>query len=188
MNIARISKDNQRLYLQRNILLVIAVVLLLSNLFLSIWVFGRKERTIIIPALSEKVSVRGGEFSESYIEQMTIFFVELLLDLTAENIKYKTQILLKHVASENYHSFLKHYKEEEERYRKYRVATKFDIKGMRILEGGKRVEIDGLLSSRFGEESMRQKEVVYEARYKKGGGRILLEGFGKKVTSERDKE
>lgn len=187
MNIVRISKDNQRLYLQRNILLLIAVVLLISNLFLSIWVIGRKERMIIIPAIKEEVSVIGdSEFSESYVEQMTIFFVELLLDLTAENIKYKSQLLLKHVASENYHSFLKHYKEEEERYRKYRVATKFDIKGIKILEGGKRVEIEGLLSSRFGEDSMKQKEVV--ARYKKAGGRLLLEGFSKKVVSEGVKE
>ena len=182
MNIVKISKDNQRLYIQRNILLLVVVVLLISNVFLSIWIFGKKEKLVIIPAIKEEVEIRSGKerFSESYIEQMTIFFIELLLDLTPENIKYKSQILLKHVVPENYHSIAKHYKEEEERHKRYRLATKFDMVGMKILEGGERVEIEGVLSSRFGEESMKQKQVKYEVKYKKGVGRLLLEGFRKK--------
>ena len=149
---------------------------------MSIFTLAKRERTIIIPALQEEISItgRGENFSESYIEQMTIFFVELLLDLTPENIKYKSQVLLRHVIPESYHSLSDHYKEEEAKHKKYRLATKFDIIGMRILEGGIRVEIEGLLSSRFGEDSLRQKQVRYEARYKKAGGRLLLISFSKK--------
>ena len=181
MNPLRVNKENQRLYIQRSMLLLIAGVLLVSNLLLSIFTISKKEKIIIVPALTEEASITGEDgFSESYIEKMTIFFIELLLDLTPDNIKYKSQILLKHAESGSYHTLVRHYKEEEDRYRKYRLATKFDITGMRILDSGNKVEIEGVLSSRFGEDSMKQKQVKYEVKYKKGVGRLLLEGFRKK--------
>ena len=42
---------------------------------------SKNDRTIIIPALKDTISVTGDNFSESYIEQMTLFYIEMLLDL-----------------------------------------------------------------------------------------------------------
>ncbi len=166
MNPNYISEQNQTLYKQRNILLIICSLLIVSNVLFGIIGISKNNRTIIIPALKDTVSVVGKDgFSDSYIEQMTLFYVEMLLDLTPANIDYKSQILLKHVDSNSYHSFIEHYKEEKEKYKKYKLATKFDITNIKILKNSNEVEITGILSSSFGKGSVidiaYNKKIVY---------------------------
>ena len=109
MNPLKSNEQNQVLYKQRNILLTICSLLLISNILFGIIGISKDDKTIIVPALKDTVLVTGkNNFSDSYIEQMTLFYIEMLLDLTPDNIDYKSQILLKHVNSKSYHSFIEH--------------------------------------------------------------------------------
>jgi type IV conjugative transfer system protein TraE len=181
MNPLKVHKDNQSLYLQRNVLLVILGAMLLSNVVLSIFVLSKSERVVIVPALKEEVSVIGGSgFSESYIEQMTVFFTSMLFDLTQENIGYKSQALLKQVEAGSYHEFLEYYNEEKVKCAKYKLSSKFDMTQLRILKEGREVEVQGLLSSSFGKGSNEQKEVTYTLTYIRSHGKLLLKSFNEK--------
>ena len=117
MNPSIVNEQNQVLYKQRTILLVVCSLLLIGNILFGIIAISKNDRTIIIPALKDAISVTGDNFSKSYIEQMTLFYIEMLLDLTPDNIDYKSQILLSHVDSASYHSFIQHYKEEVAKYK-----------------------------------------------------------------------
>ena len=177
MNPIFISEQKKKLYLQRNILFSFFVVLLISNVFLSVIAFSKKDRTVIVPALDREVEVVGEEFSESYVEQMTVFFLELLLDLTPENIDYKSKLLLTHVALESYHEIFHYYQDEQQRHKQYRLSTKFDLHSVEI--SGLKVRVGGILSSRFGEDASKQLQVSYEISYKKTGGKLQLKSFTK---------
>lgn len=182
MNPNMVNEQNKTLYKQRNMLFIICSLLLVSNILSGMIGLMRNDKTIIVPALKETVSVMGEDrFSDSYIEQMTLFYVEMLLDLTPDNIDYKSQILLKHVDSGAYHSFVEHYKEEKQKYKKYKLATKFDITGLKISKEGKEVEITGILSSSFGKSGENQKPATYVIGYGKAQGRLLVKTFNEKL-------
>lgn len=185
MNPLTLNKQNQVLYKQRNILLIICAMMITSNILLGIIAISKNDKTIIIPALKEEISVIGvNNFSESYIEQMSLFFINMLLDLTPANIEYKSQILLRHVDSEYYHSFVEHYKKEMQKYKKYKLATKFDITAIKIVKGGKEVEVRGILSSSFGKGSESQKPVAYIIGFTKSHGKLLITSFNDKTFNK----
>lgn len=178
MNPVEISRKSHVLYVQRNVLLMVTVIMLASNLLLAIGIFSKSEKVVIVPALKEGVAITGvNGFNESYIEQMTIFFSELLFDLTPGNIGYKRDILLRHVYAPYYKVFTEYYKEEESKYKKYSLSSKFDITGMKVLKAGEKVEVKGLLSSKFGHDAKKQEEVIYKLGFKKSHGRLLIKSF-----------
>jgi type IV conjugative transfer system protein TraE len=177
MNPLSLQQDSKRLYLQRNFLIAIVSVMLLSNLILIFCLAGKSERTIIIPAqLNQEVSFTGDGFSESYLEEMTHFFIGLLLDLTTENVGYKASILLKHVDPGSYQVMKKYFVEEEAKLKKYNFTSSFSITGMKIVSPLER-EIEGILASRFGESGKKDSKVNYLIKYKNDRGRLLLEKF-----------
>ena len=67
-----------------------------------------------------------------------------------------------------------------DRYKKYRVATKFDLSNIRILDQGRKVEVEGVFSSSFGEGSKDQRKVTYSILYKKSAGKLLIVEFKQK--------
>ena len=86
MNPLEVNKSNQVLYKQRNILLIISTAMIASNILFGIVALSKSERIVIMPHLKEQVSITGGsEFSESYIDQMTFFYVDMLLNVTPDN-------------------------------------------------------------------------------------------------------
>jgi type IV conjugative transfer system protein TraE len=182
-----VNKHNQLLYKQRNIMLFICGLMIIGNILFGIVALSKQERIVIVPHLKEEVSVEGSDgFSGSYLEQMTLFYVDMLLDLTADNIDYKSTVLLKHVDWGSYHSFIDYYKEEKAKYKKYGLATKFDVSGFKILNKGKEVEVRGVLSSSFGTGSMNQKTVTYIIGYSKSHGKLLVKTFNEKVKEKNE--
>ena len=182
MNPLEVNKSNQVLYKQRNILLIISTAMIASNILFGIVALSKSERIVIMPHLKEEVSITGGsEFSESYIEQMTLFYVDMLLNVTPDNIEYKSKLLLSHVDAGGYHVFVDHFKEEKAKYKKYKLATRFDVTGLKILKNGLEVEVDGVLNSSFGKDKENKKPVKYVIGYNKSHGRLLLKAFSERV-------
>ncbi len=177
MNPASIRKTLTFSNIQKNILFFTSAALLISNIILAAFVISSKEKIIIIPpSITEEFSVSGSDFSDSYIEQMTIFFSDLLLDLTPDNIKYKSEILLKYVDSDSYHSLSEYYKAETEKYKKYKLSTKFDVQNIEITKNG--AIIKGVMSSIFEDNYKKQQEACYKIEYKKGAI-FQIKSFGK---------
>lgn len=89
------------LIVQRNIYLTIVFTLLVVALALSIFVFSKSERTIIIPAVLEKEFwVDGTQVSPSYLEQMGCFVGDLLLTRSSSSADMQLTILMRQVSPE----------------------------------------------------------------------------------------
>lgn len=125
-------------------MLLLALILLVSVFILSSGLLLKSTKTIVVPAtLAREVVIEGSNgFSEEYIEEISIFFAHLLLNLRAENIAYNFSILLKYAAVESYHTLAEYFQAEEQKCKKYNLVTRFDVKKINIIDGGKSAEIE----------------------------------------------
>lgn len=179
MNPLHLQQSNQILFLQRNILLFVTLILLISVLILSSCLLLKGTKTIIVPAtLSREVTLEGSNsFSEEYIEEMSIFFAHLLLNLSAENISYNSQLLLKYASAESYHILEEYFKSEEQKCKKYNLVTRFNIKKLKIIDSGRSAEIEGILESRFASDATQKSRAKFVIEYGSLAGRLLITGF-----------
>ena len=75
------------LNVQRNLLIALSAILLTIVLLQTLLLFFKKERMIISPPeLKQSYWVEGERFSNSYLEEMALFFTHLLLDVTEANV------------------------------------------------------------------------------------------------------
>lgn len=89
------------LTLQRNIFLAIVFLLLLVMLVLSILLFRKTERVIVLPAVVEKEFwVEGANVSATYLEQMGCFIGDLLLTRSPASADMQLTILMRQISPE----------------------------------------------------------------------------------------
>jgi len=176
MNPAVLHQQTKSLFIQRNCLFVIASLLLVSNFCLAVTTLMHKEKTILVPAtLSKDVAINGDHFSLEYLEEMTLFFSDLLLDLTPDNIAYKSAVALKYIHPSHYHELKEYFKTEEERFKKYGLTTKFTLANIKITKNA--AEITGILNSKFGSESQQSKETVFVIEYIRSNQGLQIKSF-----------
>lgn len=163
---------------QRNIALAVSCVLMSTSLVLSVCLLNKNERTIIIPAtLNRELEFVDNKMSVSYLEEMTAFFANLLLDLTPQNITYKSKQLLKYVEPSSYHTIEKYFLEEVEKHNKYNLATSFTLLEIKVAPETLTAEIRGVLQAKFSETESEQQNVTYKIHYKNSGSRLLITKF-----------
>ena len=184
MNPTVLHQRAKVLFIQRNSLGLIASFLLVSNLCLCVIAINRQEKTVVVPAtLAREVIIEdGGYFSVEYLEEMTLFFSSLLLDLTPDNIAYKSSVLLKHVHPTHYHELKSYFKNEEERYKKYGLITHFDLSSIKILKMS--AEITGVLYSQFGAGDEKHDQSTFEIEYTRSNGVLQIKAFKVKVSDD----
>lgn len=163
---------------QRNVLLGLCIILILTSFVLSLCVISKKERIMLIPAgLSREVEFIGSQVSVSYLEEMTAFFSTLLLELTPQNIEYKSKQLLKYVEPSAYHSLKKYFSEEMEKHKKYNLATNFTLLEIKVNPEEVCAEVRGVLGARFTEFGAEEQNVTYKISYRNSRGRLLITEF-----------
>lgn len=176
MNLNKLHQDNKILFLQRTALLVISLLLLVINLCLAIFVFTQTERTIIVPAtLAREVVVEDGIFSAEYLEEMTLFFSDLLLNLTSNNIAYKSSIVLKYAHPSHYQALQDHFKQEGLRYKQYNLATQFSLNSIKINK--MKAEVNGVMRSHFGIATESDHKIAFEIEYAYSSGGLQIKAF-----------
>lgn len=169
---------------ERNIALMMAVVMGVGNLLLIVKICSNKERIVVVPAYQQQSFwLDQANVSKEYLEQMSLFFVENLLNLTADSIAYQRDVILKHVVPEFYRELKKRFIDEEERYRKECLAT--NIKPMRIIvdDSSKTTTIIGVFTSFIAGKQIKQTKDSYQLQFKYQHGRLLIESF-KLIASE----
>lgn len=172
---------NHRLQLQRWVLIVVLSLSLMSNVLFGVVVLRKSERIIVLPGMvSSEFSVGGGDtpFSAKYVEQMTVFFVHLLLDITPQSISYNSSVLLRYVEPGYYQSMVQYFAHEKKVHEKYNLVTRFDITEMKI--HGQVVEVYGILTAEFGAGKKQEQEVSYKVDYKIEDGKLLISGFARR--------
>lgn len=169
---------------ERNIALMMAVLMGVGNLLLIVKICTNKERIVVVPAYQQQSFwLDQAHVSQEYLEQMSLFFIENLLNLTADSMAFQRDVILKHVVPEFYRELKKRFIDEEDRYRQEYLAT--NIKPMRIIadEAHKTTTIIGIFTSFIAGKQIKQTKDSYQLQFKYQHGRLLIESF-KLIASE----
>lgn len=161
---------------QRNSLLVLAVGLLTTNVFLSLTVFSKKSEVLVVPYLAKEFSV-GASPSESYIRQMSDIHLHDLLNITPTNVATKKARILKYTEETSWNDVNHYFNKLIEDYTKFNLTSFYIPKKLEIDTQKLTVFTSGILSLRYGLKGQEEKEKAYLLSYGFDNGILLLKEF-----------
>lgn len=173
-----LKKSLQGLEFQRNIFLAFSVVTSLSLLIVSMFLFVKKERIVIVPPVLEKEFwVDTQSISATYLEQMGLFLSQLLLNKSPQSAASQRSTLLRHTDPLFTIALKQRLVEEEEILTKqnasyvfYPVDMKVNLSEMSlILQGDRLLFVAGKQVSSVREE--------YTLHFSYAGARLLLKSI-----------
>lgn len=171
---------------QRNALFFLVVTLLILNFLQAIAVFFKRERVVVMPPeITQEFWVEKNRVSQSYLEEMTLFFAGLILEISAESASYKRDIILRNTVPEGYGALKTKLIEDERRLKKEHVVTSFQPNTVKIVLGKMTAEITGDLSRFVGEKRISQSRDTYSFTFLYRHGRLLIKSF-QLIRSDKD--
>lgn len=117
-----------KLKAQRNITLLIAIIMLISNVLLAIIItcVWYDKTTIVVPIkLTSPISLNNHTVDQSYLRQMALFFVTERLNVTPETVDGGHKLLLGYTSSSSYHHYLSVFQKEASLVKKQKVTSVF---------------------------------------------------------------
>ncbi|MDX8430195.1 MAG: type IV conjugative transfer system protein TraE (plasmid) [Candidatus Algichlamydia australiensis] len=103
----------KRLICQRNILLFFSLVLGLCVLSLSLLLFSKKERLVIVPTTGTSMWLEANQASEAYLYKMGTYISDLLFNRSPVDIEQKNSAILEHTRPESYHEIRRQLQNEK---------------------------------------------------------------------------
>jgi len=97
MDKAIFQNSTEKLVAQRNCFLLFSSALSIAVILLSIFLFFKKERVVIVPTTGASFWIEDARVSNVYLEKMGLFLSDLLLNRTPADVERKNQIVLEHV-------------------------------------------------------------------------------------------
>ena len=190
MNIETSLINNSRVVKQRNLFLILTILLSLSLFALSIKMLAQEERIIMIPGLSSEITISNRKVSSSYLEQMSMVFLNALLDLSESDVLHKRDLILKYTSNSD-KGFAKKINEyfaaASTKYKTFDLVTYFTVKNMEIDESTAEVIAHGTLTSRYGRHGFESSALSYRLSFEFSGGFLRLKEFDQ-VIDEKDKK
>ena len=170
----------------RNRFLFVSLGLFALNLAQAVSVYAliSKKSTIVIPAnFHREFSISEHSISDSYLEQMTQYFVSLLLNVTPETFEGNSNLLLQHVLSNDYSLFKSQLTQQKQELSKKGISTAFYISNFKVYRKPLRVKLRGELRLMVGNSSMETKSNTYQIEYVNQHGRLYIKSF-KEISKE----
>lgn len=167
---------------QRNLFLLLTIVLSISCASLSLKILSSEEKVILTPGLRQKIWVSGGGVSKAYLEESTLMYLPLLLDLSKEVIDYKANIILKYVSQSDpkyLQALQQYFAGAKEQYDRFDLATYFSVKNMEVDPKALKVIANGVLTSKYGQEGYENTQARYQVTYEYVSGDLRLKEFVK---------
>lgn len=109
-----LKKSTAKLVAQRNCFLFFSAVLLFAVVLLSVLLFFKNERIVIIPTAGTSFWMEDKRVSSGYLEKMGLFLSDLLLNRTPSDVERKNQIILEYVHPAFYQEIRKILTQEKE--------------------------------------------------------------------------
>lgn len=179
----------EQMRLQRNLFLVFVVIILVSDLLLTIQLFRSKEKIIMVPGIFREMQVSDNGVSDSYLEESSLLFLSALLDLTPETVEHKKDIILKYTSNSNkrYIQQIKEYfANSAQEHKKFNLTTYFTPKNLKINSRNLQVTASGVLSSNFGKKGYKEEQVEYVMNFEHVARQLKLKEFYRLQDSESD--
>ncbi len=163
---------------QRNIFAALAVLLSISLIIISTFLFLKKERVIIVPPTIEKEFwVDGKQISATYLEQIGYFLGQLLLSKSPYSSSSQRTILFRHsdpafigVLKQKLLSEEELLKKQNASYVFYPISIQTDLqKNQVLLEGDRVFYVSG--------KQVSSERESYLLSFRYTGSRLLLSGI-----------
>jgi conjugal transfer pilus assembly protein TraE len=162
----------------RNILAGLCSVLLAIVLLQSIFLFFRHERVIVSPPeLHQSYWVEGDRFSESYLEEMAVFFAHLLLDVSSESLLYQGEVILRHVDAESYSRIRTKLFADAAQLKKENATSRFQPKKAIVSRDSMEVKLKGTMTQYVSGKDVSSYEETFVVRFSAKNGTIYLKDF-----------
>ena len=191
MNLQVAMQGGDRITKQRNLFLVLTIALSITSGALSLKILAQEERIIMVPPLSSEVMISNRKVSSGYLEQMTMVFLNSLLDLSAADVLHKRDMILKYTSNSD-SSFSKkineYFADSLEKYKNFDLVTYFTVKNMEIDEGSGEVIAHCILTSRYGKHGFESNPTSYRLSFEFSGGYLRLKEFNQVVSDKEKKE
>lgn len=176
---------------QRNLFLLLAILLAVTCSCLSFRILTMNERIIMVPPLSSEIVISKNKVSSSYLEQMTTVFLNCLLDLSGLDVLHKRDMILKYTASSDpdfSRKINQYFADSAEKYKKFDLVTYFTVKNMEVDETRNEVIAHGILTSRYGKHGFESSPASYRLLYEFSGGYLRLKEFQAVRDDQEDKQ
>ncbi|HQW58291.1 MAG TPA: type IV conjugative transfer system protein TraE [Gammaproteobacteria bacterium] len=149
-----------------------------ANLLLALVVFGTSARVVVVPPdFKASLWTEKRTVSQTYLEEMAIFFAKQILDITPATANYQREILLRHVEPSFYHALKKQLIEEADKYHKDNISTSFKPLSAIVNVSKMEVSLTGLLNQYVSNKFVQQTKEDYELRFVYKNGQLLIKSF-----------
>ena len=161
---------------QRNAWIGISTLMAMSTVLLSMAIFLKNERTILVPPhITKTLWVEGGTVSKEYLEEMGIYMSKLLLDLSPTSFVYNHGTILKYATPETYGVLKKQLMGDGEHYTKLQLSTHFKPIEVKADPSKLQVKVKGNLTSYVAGREIRSSLEILSLQFSLRGAGLLLE-------------
>ncbi|MES2353149.1 MAG: type IV conjugative transfer system protein TraE [Pseudomonadota bacterium] len=178
-----LDRANQTIGLQN---LLVAGLLILS-IVLAITAFslvGRERVILVPPTISKSFWIEGGKVSGDYLDQMALFLIHLMLNVSPRSVDFQAKTLLQYASPDAYAELKTAMIATSERLKRDNAVTLFQPTAFNIDEPGMRVAATGVLVTYIGDKRVTEISKAYLIEFRYTGGKLYLSSF--KETPNND--
>lgn len=172
---------------QRNIITLVCLALIVTNLLAVLVIFSRGSKTIILPSLvNREYSLTKSSVSNAYMEDISLDVVHLLLNVTPQTAMGSFTIFLQNVVPENYGKVKNDLIEIYNEVTRKNISTAFFTEKVAATEGD-RVVIEGNLKKIVSGTVVSEERKRYLISLAYQAGRLWVRSF-EEIESEEQKK
>lgn len=173
---AEFHKQNTAKYLsQRNAVATVCGTQVFIVALLSIALFFKTERTILMPPeITKAMWFQGSKASASYLESFGAYIAKLLLDITPLSFPHNHEQILKYATPEVYGILKKQLQDDGEQYTKLQLSTHFYPNQVTVNTKTLEVEVKGMLSSYIAGNKVKEEQETIRLKFINRGSGIQL--------------
>ncbi len=166
-------------------LVICGLIALSLVLALTAFALVGRERVIVVPpTVSKSFWVDKEKVSADYLDQMALFLVQLMLNVTPRSVDYQARTLLGYTAPEAYAELKTAMTVAAERLKRDNAVTLFSPVAMQIDEPGMRVAINGTLATYIADRRVTDVNKSYLVEFRYSGGKLYLAAFKETPTND----
>ncbi len=175
---------------QRATLLLLALLItsMASNLALGVLTIklAGQQRTILVPPEIHKTFwVEASHVSGEYLEEMSYFLMQLILNVTPLSVESQSKLLLRYASAEAYGPLSTLMANSARRLKRDGASTLFNLRALDLNEKNLSVQVEGQLTTFISERRVAQTTKRYALEFEYSGGRIFLKTF-KDISSHEN--
>jgi conjugal transfer pilus assembly protein TraE len=162
------------------ILLALLVGSIAANLVLALFAvrLSGQERIVVIPPSVHKTFwVEQERVSSEYLEQMGYFLMQLVLNVTPQNVDHQSRLLLQYASPSAFGELRTQLSTNAERLKRDSAATVFSAHDLSVDEGSLKVGVRGQLTTFVSDRRVSEVSKGYAIEFQYTGGRLTLKAF-----------